>query len=79
VLDGSTQELIGHFYLDLFSRPGKFGHQCVVPLAPSFTTIVEDGTNQIIHRQLPSCAILGNMTKPNASTGKCSKRRCEQM
>jgi len=66
VLDAETEELLGHFYLDLFSRPGKFGHQCVVPLAPSFVT------NDQGKRQLPQCAILGNMTKPNLTTGRPS-------
>jgi thimet oligopeptidase len=57
--DAKSNELLGHFYLDLFSRPGKFGHQCVVPLAPSF--LRADGT-----RVTPICAILGNMTKATA-------------
>jgi len=29
VRDVSTDECCGHFFLDLFSRDGKFGHQCV--------------------------------------------------
>lgn len=29
-------ELVGHLYLDQFPRDGKFGHQMIVPLAPSF-------------------------------------------
>jgi thimet oligopeptidase len=75
VLDKNTHELIGHFYLDLFSRPGKFGHQCVVPLAPSFVEhkVTNNGnTSTTPRRQLPACAILGNMTKPNAKTGRPS-------
>ena len=91
VLDADSKGLIGHFYLDLFSRPGKFGHQCVVPLAPSFVEHAvgsnDDGgssssssssssttttTTTNGRRQLPACAILGNMTKPNAKTGRPS-------
>jgi len=77
VLDASSQELVGHFYLDLFSRPGKFGHQCVVPLAPSFVEILPAGEGgeggvQERRRQLPACAILGNMTKPNVTTSRPS-------
>jgi Zn-dependent oligopeptidase len=49
-------KVIGHFYLDLFSRDGKYGHQCVVPIRPSF---VSDNGNFVT----PVCAILGNMTK----------------
>lgn len=30
------QSVIGYFYLDLFSRPGKYAHQCVYPMIPSF-------------------------------------------
>jgi thimet oligopeptidase len=71
VLDATTHDLVGHFYLDLFSRPGKFGHQCVVPLAPSFVEISSEGGG-VERRQLPACAILGNMTKPNVATGRPS-------
>ncbi len=57
VCDVATKEVCGHIFLDLFSRDGKFGHQCVVPLLPSCH--VEGG--DVVH---PACAILGNMTKP---------------
>jgi thimet oligopeptidase len=30
-------EVVGHFFLDLHPRPGKYGHQCVLPIAPAFT------------------------------------------
>lgn len=33
-----TNELYGYFYLDLFSRDGKYAHQCVFPIVPSFRT-----------------------------------------
>ncbi|XP_038984277.1 probable thimet oligopeptidase [Phoenix dactylifera] len=32
VLDYSSSELLGYFYLDIFSREGKFAHTCVLPL-----------------------------------------------
>ena len=51
-------QLLGHFYLDLYSRPGKFGHQCVVPLSPSFRAEGQAG------RATPAVAILGNMSQP---------------
>ena len=37
--DAATSELLGHFYLDLFPRPGKYGHQCVLPIRPSFVRV----------------------------------------
>ncbi|KAJ3363481.1 hypothetical protein GGF32_004182 [Allomyces javanicus] len=56
VYRGSTKQLVGHFYLDLHPRPGKYGHQCVVPLMPA--TLRPDGTHT-----LPIAANIGNMTK----------------
>ncbi|XP_057486200.1 probable thimet oligopeptidase [Actinidia eriantha] len=32
VYDLSSSELLGYFYLDMFSREGKYGHTCVVSL-----------------------------------------------
>jgi Zn-dependent oligopeptidase len=56
VRDVATSEVCGHIFLDLFSRDGKFGHQCVVPIVPSCRV------KQAVVP--PACAILGNMTKP---------------
>eukprot|EP01127_Copromyxa_protea_P024493 TRINITY_DN9683_c0_g2_i2.p1 TRINITY_DN9683_c0_g2~~TRINITY_DN9683_c0_g2_i2.p1 ORF type:complete len:709 (+),score=148.03 TRINITY_DN9683_c0_g2_i2:88-2214(+) len=54
----SSENIIGYFYLDLFSRPGKYAHQCVYPMIPSFVEV--DGQVK------PCCAILGNLTSPTA-------------
>lgn len=47
-------EVIGHFYLDIHPRTGKYSHQCVYPLRPSYST--KDG------RVLPACVNVGNLT-----------------
>ncbi|KAF9112868.1 hypothetical protein BGX27_002669 [Mortierella sp. AM989] len=51
---------IGYFYLDLFPRPGKYAHQCVVPLRPSY---VDSSTGV---RQLPVAVNVGNLSRPTA-------------
>ena len=56
VIDCDTNNVYGHFYLDLFSRDGKFGHQCVVPIVPSCSFQGD--------KILPAVSILGNMTRP---------------
>ncbi|KAG0321692.1 Thimet oligopeptidase [Dissophora globulifera] len=51
---------IGYFYLDLFPRPGKYAHQCVVPLRPSY---VDSKTGE---RILPVAVNVGNLSRPTA-------------
>ena len=48
-------ELLGYFYLDIFPRTGKYSHQCVYPLRPSYTVSEES-------RVLPACVNIGNLT-----------------
>lgn len=55
--DGEKKTL-GFFYLDLFPRPGKYAHQCVYPLRPSFV----DGDNTVT----AACVNIGNLSKPGA-------------
>lgn len=57
MLDDETGEEIGHFYLDLFPREGKFSHAAEFPLVPSRR--LEDGSYQN-----PMCAMVANFTKP---------------
>lgn len=57
MVDKETAEEIGHFYLDLFPREGKFSHAAEFPLVPS--RVKEDGSYQN-----PVCAMVANFTKP---------------
>ncbi|XP_058102152.1 probable thimet oligopeptidase isoform X2 [Magnolia sinica] len=54
-LDFSTSERLGYFYLDIYSRKGKYGHTCVVALQNG--CISSNGARQIpvalITSQLP--------------------------
>jgi len=58
VNDAITGEELGCFYLDLFSRDGKYAHQCVFPILPSYKNSEGETVRSI-------CAILGNFTKPS--------------
>ena len=52
--------VLGYFYLDLYPRDGKFSHQCVVPICPSYTRA--NGS-----RQLPVAANIGNLPRTSAT------------
>ncbi|KAJ3708658.1 hypothetical protein LUZ61_012363 [Rhynchospora tenuis] len=45
VHDCSSTALLGYFYLDIFSREGKYAHTCVVPLQNGCST--SDGTRKV--------------------------------
>ena len=59
--DAASGELIGHFYMDLFPREGKFSHAAAFPLVPSATELDGD-------EQRPVAAIVANFTKPTADS-----------
>ncbi|XP_054707162.1 thimet oligopeptidase-like [Uloborus diversus] len=59
VHDSEHQTLLGYFYLDLFPRPGKYGHAAVCSIQP--TCLLADGS-----RQISICAMVANFTKPLA-------------
>ncbi|KAE8023626.1 hypothetical protein FH972_009301 [Carpinus fangiana] len=45
VFDLSSGELLGYFYLDMYTREGKYGHTCVVALQNGALSL--DGTRQV--------------------------------
>ncbi|XP_010248843.1 PREDICTED: probable thimet oligopeptidase isoform X2 [Nelumbo nucifera] len=45
VLDFSSSELLGYFYLDMYSREGKYGHTCVMALQNG--SLSQNGSRQI--------------------------------
>ena len=57
VVDASSGELMGYFYLDLHPREGKYGHACVMPLQPGCINV------QTGERQVNVCAMLANFSK----------------
>lgn len=50
-------DFVGHFYLDLFPRPGKYTHAACWDLQPGYD--LADGT-----RQYPVAGMVANFTKP---------------
>ena len=61
VKDTATREILGHFYLDLFPRPGKYSHAAIFPLYEGRR--LADGTYQ-----LPACVMFANFSRPTASS-----------
>ncbi|KAJ2163001.1 metalloendopeptidase [Coemansia sp. RSA 552] len=55
--DGS--DFVGHFYLDLYPRSGKYNHACVNPIRSGFERA--DGS-----RQYPAAVMLANFPKPTS-------------
>lgn len=53
-MSSDAGDVLGHFYLDIFPRKGKYSHQCVYPLSPSY----QSGKQRI----LPACVNIGNLT-----------------
>ena len=60
VTDAKTGQLIGHFYLDLFPRPNKYGHAAAWSLRKG--EVLQNGK-----WQTPVSAMVCNFTKPTAT------------
>jgi thimet oligopeptidase len=60
VTDAKTGKLIGHFYLDLFPRPNKYGHAAAWTLRKG--EVLQNGK-----WQTPISAMVCNFTKPTAT------------
>jgi Zn-dependent oligopeptidase len=62
VTDGAeTSKTLGYFFLDFYSRPGKYAHQCVLPLSPCF--VGKDGDYVV-----PVVANISNLSSKSTST-----------
>ena len=72
--EGSVGDLIGHFYLDLFPRDGKYSHAACFDLQPGFSFInatkepkeLFEETTFIEKRQYPCAVMVANFSKPTA-------------
>ncbi|KAJ1965847.1 metalloendopeptidase [Dipsacomyces acuminosporus] len=60
IWEAAGDRFVGHFYLDLYPRDGKYNHACVNPIRSGFTH--PDGM-----REYPAAAMLANFPKPTPS------------
>ncbi|GMI87715.1 plant-specific protein of M3 family [Hibiscus trionum] len=61
VFDLSSGELLGYFYLDMYTREGKYGQTCVVALQNG--SVAFSGA-----RQIPVALLISQLQKDNGST-----------
>jgi Zn-dependent oligopeptidase len=62
VSDLGTNELVGHIYLDLFPREGKYSHAACFDIQPGCIMDLEASA-----RQYPAAAMVANFSKPTAT------------
>ncbi|KAJ1668012.1 metalloendopeptidase [Coemansia sp. RSA 1813] len=60
VWESKGDDFVGHFYLDLYPRDGKYNHACVNPIRGGFAN--DDGT-----REYPAAVMLANFPKPTST------------
>eukprot|EP00808_Paulinella_micropora_P015243 g62688.t1 len=63
----AEEKAMGHFYLDLFPRPGKYSHAACFGLV-SGCGVLKEGGSRSQGRRLPVAAMIANFTKPTATT-----------
>ncbi|KAJ1976104.1 metalloendopeptidase [Dimargaris xerosporica] len=61
VWDSASDTFMGHFYLDLYPRKGKYGHAACFPIRPG--SQLSDGTYST-----PVAAMVANFSKPTPNT-----------
>ncbi|PJF16637.1 Neurolysin/Thimet oligopeptidase 2 domain-containing protein [Paramicrosporidium saccamoebae] len=66
VTDRESGEMVGHIYLDLFPRDGKYTHAACFDVQPGCIMDIQTQSN----RQYPAAAMVANFSKP--TTGKPS-------
>jgi len=66
VIDKKTETLVGHFYLDMHPREGKYGHAACFGLQAG-GDILENGV--VVDHQNPVAAMVCNFPKPTEANG----------
>lgn len=59
VYDKTNNEILGHFYIDLYPRDGKYGHAAAFPLKSAYIS-----TCDVPIRSTPVSAMVCNFTRP---------------
>jgi len=61
--EAATGEFVGHFYLDLLPRDGKYSHACAYPVIDGISFFEENS----VKRQHPIAVMIANFTRPTTT------------